>query len=566
MKHDVVIPLGTGSVSGNKEIVWAVRSIRKYFTDLGNIFIVGEKPPEECGPVIWIEAKDPYKHCKDANIIHKVKQACLDERLSDGFLFSADDNLLTMPSKWEDFVPRYLRKFDRNDKWYVERGRVWHTRLRDTLLRFDHDAYYWEPHTIVQMDKKKFLECCDWSGYETRTDTIIMSLYFNFVEANPVEKKSKDHAFCSSPKMAAGMFGVSRVLGTAADYASKDNGETDRAIDGKRPEPIQAPIGRTEAIGIDTVKVVERIVTAAVERIMGAMQTRMSEVRFADLVANRVLERLAATGVIPTPVPPAKTKVPAMPEGQSTNQTPVPCKKETAVSDSDTTVLVGGAGHMVPAWCKAWKSSGNTLPVVFYNDGFWTDDEVAAAKEIGKVVDIKDFYTKCVAKTGNSRWAGWCTKQHIMTMCPTKWGVWLDHDMEVRGDLSPIIDDAKASGKWFSSIMYESFTSRYKGTRLCQHGIIVFDSTAPELKQFAEFSEKDPNSNDEQLFLKCFGESKARSMIHDIYRPEWYFSLDVPHDTGTPDVKLLEDCESLTVHWTSKRMKTPMKQHVMATA
>ncbi|CAJ0610685.1 unnamed protein product [Cylicocyclus nassatus] len=81
-RHDCVMVYGKSGVNSEEmtcgdhlEIEYVIASLKKYCSSwCGRIFIVGSEPPKEIkDDVIHIPCDDPYTHCKDANIIHKIR-------------------------------------------------------------------------------------------------------------------------------------------------------------------------------------------------------------------------------------------------------------------------------------------------------------------------------------------------------------------------------------------------------------------------------------------------------------------------------------------------------------
>lgn len=185
LQKDAVFVLGTKSFNNrNDEIKVAVASLRKYCSSwLRNIYVVGENPIIE--GVIHIPARDPYTHDKDANIIHKIRVACEKiPNLSDDFLMCSDDQLVTMESSFNDFRPRYLRIYDPDDKFWINKkknGTIWFKRLCQTLDRFGKGARYFEPHIFTPMNKHKFIEMCEKYDYQNEHGITVFSLYYNFI-------------------------------------------------------------------------------------------------------------------------------------------------------------------------------------------------------------------------------------------------------------------------------------------------------------------------------------------------------------------------------------------------
>jgi hypothetical protein len=210
--HDCVMVYGKVGIDSKEmtcgehlEIEYVIQSLKRYCSKwLGRIFVVGSEPPEEIKDfVIHIPCDNPYTHCKDANIIHKVRYACENiHDLSDEFLMISDDQIVTKESSWEDMKPRIVRKFS---DWSIERWEknrkvdFWHECLYNTLNLFPKDrSCFWEPHIWSPINKHKFLEMCEKYDYEHRYDCIIFSLYYNFIEQEIV--RGFDHLHLENSK------------------------------------------------------------------------------------------------------------------------------------------------------------------------------------------------------------------------------------------------------------------------------------------------------------------------------------------------------------------------------
>ncbi len=180
---DVVYVIGNGSSHSNDELRFSLRSIEKYFKDLRNVFIVGSKPDFiDESKVIFIPTDDICEGDlanKDRNHWHNMEIVCKDPRLSEKFLFAADDFLITKPSIWDDFIPRHTGI---PSKRYMDSGNYnpWRKTRIETLKRFpENKRFLWHPHMMSQMEKKKVLQCCKDSDYRNRNDVIIFTYYYN---------------------------------------------------------------------------------------------------------------------------------------------------------------------------------------------------------------------------------------------------------------------------------------------------------------------------------------------------------------------------------------------------
>lgn len=201
---DAVFVIGTGTKDNNEELRYALRSIDRYCPFIRDVYICGTCPSwVDRSAVKFLPWPDRFSHAKDANIIDKLRHACEQAGMARRVLFCSDDQFVTRTCTWNDFAPRWLRKYDPRDTYYTDRKRVWHTRLGKTLSReyarrkeggLDLGGiYYWEPHIWSPIDRDLFLEYATWCDYEHRDDTITQTGYYNFVGTEG--KKDYDHTF-----------------------------------------------------------------------------------------------------------------------------------------------------------------------------------------------------------------------------------------------------------------------------------------------------------------------------------------------------------------------------------
>jgi len=191
---DAVFVIGTGSQNNNEELRYALRNLDAHCKFIRDVYICGVCPKwVDKSKVKHLQWPDRFSHAKDANIIDKLRHACEHPGIAKRILFCSDDQFQTKECSWEDFEPRYLRRYMSSDNWYESRHRVWHTRLRKTLerdvkRRIDagmdaSEVFYYQPHIWMQIDRDRFIDYAKWSNYENRDDTIIASGYFNFIDA-----------------------------------------------------------------------------------------------------------------------------------------------------------------------------------------------------------------------------------------------------------------------------------------------------------------------------------------------------------------------------------------------
>jgi len=206
-RHDIVIPYchrGIASVrmtvGEHMELEYVVASMYRYCSKwMGRIFIVGDEPPEGIrDKVVHIPCNDPYIHCKDANIIHKILHAINTiPDLSDDFIKASDDQIVTRETTIDDFTPRIVRRYtDWTESRWLKNSKMdfWHKCLLLTLRRFDlKSASFWEPHIWAPFNKYKYREMCERFDWKKSIACIDNSLYYNFIGQPVVEQYDHLH-------------------------------------------------------------------------------------------------------------------------------------------------------------------------------------------------------------------------------------------------------------------------------------------------------------------------------------------------------------------------------------
>ena len=224
-RYDCVMVYGKSGIDSQEmtcgdylELEYVIASLKKYCSSwVGRIFIVGSEPPERVKKyVIHVPCDNPYTHCKDANIIHKLRYACENiQDLSDDFLMISDDQIVTKESSWEDMKPRIVRKFNdwSKDRW--EKNRTvdfWHECLYNTLNLFPKDkSCFWEPHIWSPINKYKFIEMCEKYNYKKDISCIILSLYYNFINETPIRGFEHLHIENSKAKRRVGSITIENI-------------------------------------------------------------------------------------------------------------------------------------------------------------------------------------------------------------------------------------------------------------------------------------------------------------------------------------------------------------------
>lgn len=229
---DAVFVIGKGSKHENEELRYALRSLDSNCKFVRNVYICGECPEwVDKSSVIHLPWPDRFRHAKDANIIDKLKHACERKEIAKRIIFCSDDQFQIVECSWDDFSPKYLRKYKEGDKWIDEREGGWFKYLKGTLSReikrrkekglsLD-SVYYYEPHIWAQIDRDRFLEYAKWSEYDKSKYTIIMSGYFNYIDAKTESKVGHHHFLSGNEKYLPDVVHIAYTDGESYDTAMK---------------------------------------------------------------------------------------------------------------------------------------------------------------------------------------------------------------------------------------------------------------------------------------------------------------------------------------------------------
>lgn len=184
-RFDVVYLLGNGAEQTDDwELRISLRSWLSNFPELGTFWIIGHRPgwlDLDHPKIRWIDAEDPYRTNKDANLVQKMIRAAATPEISERFLFCSDDQGLLKPCVFGDFKPYHCGKI-RDLKLSDDRAghRKWQERLlalADFLDREGLRSMHFDGHIPYPLEKSKVLDYLNTDfgagGYP------LMSLYFN---------------------------------------------------------------------------------------------------------------------------------------------------------------------------------------------------------------------------------------------------------------------------------------------------------------------------------------------------------------------------------------------------
>jgi len=178
---DIVYVLGTGSKWSNNEIRFSLRSVFKNLTNIGQIFIVGEKPSGLKG-FIHIDHPDEFSSTNaDGNIIRKVLRACQDPRVSEKFLFINDDHIIMKPMR-ADRIPPFHKGDMKSFQLDYFNLNEWRKRLFKTMITLEEQnlpTLHYDCHTPIVFEKEKFINVMNRFDYASGIGLCMKSLYGN---------------------------------------------------------------------------------------------------------------------------------------------------------------------------------------------------------------------------------------------------------------------------------------------------------------------------------------------------------------------------------------------------
>ncbi len=157
---DILYTLGDGSDWNNNEIKYSLRSLEKFGTGVGRIFIAGPELPEFINPkaVTWIYATDPYGK-KHKNILHKIEKAIYQSEIGDHFLLSSDDHFFIRETDFENY-PYYKKGNLPSRTTEGKDNEYWKSLVatRQILERFALPVFSSNPHCNTHYDRQAYIE------------------------------------------------------------------------------------------------------------------------------------------------------------------------------------------------------------------------------------------------------------------------------------------------------------------------------------------------------------------------------------------------------------------------
>ena len=227
---DAVFVIGKVSNRENEKLRYALRSLDANCKFVRNVYICGECPEwVDKSSVIHLPWPDRFRHSNAANIIDKMKHACERNEIAKRILFCHGRQFQTVECSWDDFSPKYLRKYKTGDKWIDGVNSSWYKNLKETLerevlrrkkkgLNLD-NVYFYEPNIWVQIDRDRFLDYAKWSEYDKSKYAMVTSGYLNYIDSKPESKLGKHHFLTGSERYLPDVVHIAYSDGKSYDAA-----------------------------------------------------------------------------------------------------------------------------------------------------------------------------------------------------------------------------------------------------------------------------------------------------------------------------------------------------------
>jgi hypothetical protein len=159
---DILLPLGNGSITGDKELRVALRSISLYAQNLRRVWVVGHRPRwfRETSVFRCIERPE-FKAPKESRISLKVLWAFENLDVTDSVAFWNDDYVLTRSFDIEQTPPLFS-----GDLW-TKRASPWGQARRETytaLVEAGLPTKNYDIHVPIIFERENFVSLRDWWG------------------------------------------------------------------------------------------------------------------------------------------------------------------------------------------------------------------------------------------------------------------------------------------------------------------------------------------------------------------------------------------------------------------
>lgn len=179
MTCDVVYVLGTGSQWDDNELRFSLRSLQKYISGIGDVYVVGHRPKWLTG-VVHLPYPDQFA-CREANIMLKVAHACGHPNLSRQFLHVHDDHFALAPARACEIPNWCAGPLDRLGKAIHDRNPWKYSVLNTAKALSDRGLTTWnfDIHYPIIFNKELYPQAMDMFDWNVPNGYVVKSLYGN---------------------------------------------------------------------------------------------------------------------------------------------------------------------------------------------------------------------------------------------------------------------------------------------------------------------------------------------------------------------------------------------------
>ena len=200
---DIIIPLRAGgSVSGDRELRLALRSIDKNLRGFRKIYIASRQLPPWVTGVEFVKTEDIFPR-KQMNIHYAIRSMLKTPGIAGEVIFWADDNVLLRECHVRD-LPLAGRRDDLLGFSNAPEARVWHRSLKNTgllLAQANRATTNFEAHTPIVFNREKYLALEQNFDFYNDVGLCYISLYCNFYNLQPTGHMSQYKATFESEKV-----------------------------------------------------------------------------------------------------------------------------------------------------------------------------------------------------------------------------------------------------------------------------------------------------------------------------------------------------------------------------
>jgi len=199
---DVVIPYRLEN--DGQELRYAIRSIQRFFTPLGRIWVVGDRPS-------WLQPDGdrlihlnigPICRIADVDIWHKLMVACLHPRpqLTERFVFWSDDQMALRPIGWKQLGPYHFGDLAELSPWPTGGPyHDWWQRMRHTmefLRRSGKTTLHGDTHCPLPMERDGVVRLLQSVPWKQAPGLCVGTLWLNWTglaaQARPMDARKTD--------------------------------------------------------------------------------------------------------------------------------------------------------------------------------------------------------------------------------------------------------------------------------------------------------------------------------------------------------------------------------------